>query len=145
MVVRAYYFLESQPGVALVPVLRTVAETAAPATAAMTQLIAGPKDAERRAGISSGIPMGSKLLGVHIVKDVATVNLSREFYVHDGGSAVWGRLAQVTYTLTQFSTVQQVVFEREGTSDPVFTGPDAIRLSDNPEPMFDNQGLIVDM
>jgi germination protein M len=124
MLVRAYFVLGGEPGVVgLVPVLRTVPETTGVARAAMTALLAGPtlaEDGERT--ITSAIPDGTTLLGVTIKNGVATVDLSSEFDSGGGTASMQYRLAQVVYTLTQFSTVRSVVFQIDGTTVTVFGG-----------------------
>jgi germination protein M len=124
MLVRAYFVLGGEPGVVgLVPVLRTVPETTGVARAAMTALLAGPtpaEDGERT--ITTAIPDGTTLLGVTIKNGVATVDLSTEFDSGGGTASMQYRLAQVVYTLTQFSTVRSVVFQIDGTTVTVFGG-----------------------
>lgn len=133
MVVRAYFLLHDPFGEdpALVPVLRTVPKSTATATAAMDALLAGPSAKERAATpqIETLIPAGSKLLGLEISGDLATVDLSAEFASFSPDDA-WdsgmfelrGRLAQVVYTLTQFTTVDRVTFKLEGTPVKVLAG-----------------------
>lgn len=125
MIVRAYFFLDDAAGgdPALVPVLRTVPETKAVATAAMTALLAGPSNRERTAepAIRTTIPADSELLGIRISGGVATVNLSGEFEAGGGSFSVLGRLAQVVYTLTQFSSVDRVRFELDGEPVTLFS------------------------
>ncbi len=53
---------------------------------------------------------------------MATVNLSAEFGSGGDKSAILGRLAQVVYTLTQFSTVDAVSFELDGQPVTTFGG-----------------------
>jgi germination protein M len=121
-VVRAYFHLNGGQGTAgLVPVLREVPATQAVATAAMTGLLAGPTGQERDA-MSSTIPAGTRLLGLSIAGQVATVDLSSEFESGGGSASVLGRLAQVVYTLTQFPTVTSVSFRIEGRPVTVFSG-----------------------
>jgi len=123
MIVRAYFVLGGEPGsIGLVPVLRVVPESAAVATVAMNELFAGPTNTE--AGdrtITSAIPDGTKLLGITIKNGVATVDLSTEFDSGGGTASMQYRLAQVVYTLTQFSTVKSVVFQIEGETVTVFS------------------------
>ena len=57
---------------------------------------------------SSAIPAGTRLLGLSIAGQIATVDLSSEFESGGGATSVLGRLAQVVYTLTQFPTVTSV-------------------------------------
>ncbi len=131
MVVRAYLVLGSFEGnEGLVPVLRTVPETKAVAKAAMEALLAGPAGAEVNAtpALYTAIPDGTQLNGVTIDNGVATVDLSPEFASGGGTYSVMARLAQVVYTLTQFSAVDKVLFELDG--EPVTT--------------FSSEGVILD-
>jgi hypothetical protein len=123
-VVRAYFYLGGEPGSAgLVPLLREVPRTPAVGTAAIRALLAGPtatESAERV--ITSAVPDGSRLLGLTIENGVATVDLSSEFESGGGSLSITVRLAQVVYTLTQFPTVESVLFEIEGRPVSVFSG-----------------------
>lgn len=107
----------------LVPVLRTVTKTKANARAAMKALLAGPSDTERAATprIRTLIPAGAELLGLEISDGIATIDLSGEFASGGGSRSVLGRLAQVVYTMTQFSTVDRVRFELNGEPVTVFS------------------------
>ncbi len=142
MIVRAYFLLNdpfsggevvNEP--TLTPVIRTVPERPATAAAAMRALLAGPSAKERAAmpQIVTLIPAGSKLLGIEISGGLATVDLSAEFAslspddAGDGGVfSLRGRLAQVVYTLTQFTTVDRVDFELEGRPVKVFTSEEVV-------------------
>ena len=122
MIVRAYFVLGGEPGVTgLVPTLRTVPETTAVARAAMTALLAGPTSKESGdRTITTAIPDGTTLLGVTVKSGVATVNLSSSFDEGGGTASMRYRLAQVVYTLTQFSSVRSVLFQVEGQAVSVF-------------------------
>ena len=137
MVVRAYFVLGGQPGSAgLVPVLRVVPKTQAVATAAMQQLLAGPTSAESSdRTITTAIPDNTELLGLTIKDGVATVDLSTEFDSGGGPASLQYRLAQVVYTLTQFSSVKSVLFQVEGKTVTVF-GSEGIVL-DGPQARAD--------
>jgi sporulation and spore germination protein/immunoglobulin-like protein involved in spore germination len=117
-IVRAYFLLEDRAGDGpfLVPVLREVPRTKAVATAAMTSLLAGPiaKESAAAPRIVTSVPDGVTLLGLSVDGGVATVDLSREFESGGGSASVVGRLAQVVYTLTQFSNVTSVRFLLDG-------------------------------
>jgi spore germination protein GerM len=123
---KAYFLLygssDESPG-ALVPVNREVEATVAVARAAMEQLLAGPTEDERahdvRVGtIGTQIPEGTTLLGIDVENGVATVDLSGAFASGDilgDDIESWAiRLAQVTYTMTQFPTVESVRFIVDG-------------------------------
>ena len=128
-IVRAYFVLGGAPGSeGLVPVLREVPKTTAVATTAMNAVLAGPTASESGdRTITSGIPTGTRLLGLNISNGIATVDLSTEFDSGGGSASMQYRLAQVVYTLTQFSTVKSVVFQVEGQTVTVF-GSEGITL-----------------
>jgi len=123
--IRVYFFLDSfthQPGLA--PILYEIPRTQAVATAAMGFLLDGPSDMEdpTRPALFTTIPDGTRLLGITIDDGIATVDLSREFESGGGSASVFGRLAQVVYTLTQFPTVDAVTFKLDGEPVTVFSG-----------------------
>src|SRR3990170_252090 len=91
------------------------------ARAALEQLLAGPTDAEAEAGLHSEIPEGTELLDLAIEDGIATVDLSGEYDDGGGSLAMFTRLAQVVYTLTQFPTVEGVTFELDGEPVEVFS------------------------
>jgi spore germination protein GerM len=128
MVVRAYYVLDGDAGVAgLVPTLRVVPKTAGVARASMEALLDADKIHKTYPQIETAIPAGTKLLGISIKNGVATVDLSREFESGGGSASALYRLGQVVYTLTQFSTVRSVLFQVEGQTVTTF-GPEGIVL-----------------
>ena len=123
MIVRSYFVFDGEPGVeGLVPTLSEVPKSVAVAKAAMGALLGGIPRGDRYAPISSAIPSGTRLLGLTIKNGVATVDLSTEFDAGGGTTSMQFRLAQVVYTLTQFSTVKSVVFQVEGQTVTVFSG-----------------------
>jgi germination protein M len=98
---------------------------------AMRALLRGPNAAERAAGMSSGVPTTTRLLGLAIDHGIATVDLSAEFASAGSAATERMRLAQVVYTLTQFPTVHGVRLHLDGQPVSVFSG-DGIVL---PDPM----------
>jgi spore germination protein GerM len=105
----AYFLSEEQ----VVPVRRTASDEGA-AAAAMSALLEGPTADEVAAGLTSSIPEGTRLLGVDIIEKTATVDLSAEFNSGGGSLSMMTRVAQVVFTLTQFDTIESVLFELEG-------------------------------
>lgn len=93
---------------------RAVAPTPRIATAAMTQLLSGTTPADTSAGMVTSVPAGTRLLGVSVAGGTATVDLSASFASGADPASISGRLAQVTYTLTQFPTVSRVAFRVGG-------------------------------
>ncbi len=138
MVVRNYYFLDDVSGgnPGLVPVERTVPKSVAVARAALTTLLAGPSDSERSAKppIATWIPDGSELLGIEVAGGTATVDLSGTFTSTRGTFAVGGRYAQVVYTLTQFPTVDRVVFRIDGAATTAFSPSTRTTFRDTYQP-----------
>jgi germination protein M len=125
LTLKAYFLLfgNTDGPTPLVPVSREVDGTVAVARAAMEQVLAGPTDDERahdlRVGtIGTRIPEGTRLLSIDVADGIATVDLSGEFATGDitgDERESWAiRLAQVTYTLTQFPTVESVRFLVDG-------------------------------
>lgn len=100
---------------------RTVA-TRGVGRAAVEALIDGPSASEQAAGLTSGVPAGTLLLDLAVADGTATVDLSSEFESGGGATAILGRLAQLTYTLTQFPTVDRVRLLIDGRAVPTFSG-----------------------
>lgn len=86
------------------------------ARAALSALLAGPNQADLDAGSTTQIPQGTHLLDVDIAGGVATVDLSGEFEESGDTLSETARLAQVVFTLTQFSTVDSVSIRIDGES-----------------------------
>ena len=140
-IVRVYFYLGGEAdAMGLVPVLREVPETRAVAAAAMDALLEGPTENEADGAITSAVPDGSGLLGVSIEDGVATVDLSREYESGGGSHSVFVRLAQVVYTLTQFPTVDSVLFQIEGRTVTVFSAEGVVL--DGPVGREDFQDLL---
>ena len=134
------------PGPYLVPVSRPLAVLSHPvenlAMETMQFLLTGPTPGEEEAtpGISSTIPVGTRLLGVDVVDGIATVDLSIEFGSGGGTLSMMGRLGQVVFTLTRLDGVDGVRFEIEGVPTTVFGG-EGIIVSD-PATRADFEGLL---
>lgn len=126
MVVRAYFLLDDREGgdSKLVPVLRVVPRSTAVATAAVRQLLLGPSSVERAATprVRTVIPSGVRLLGIRISGGLATVNLSGRFDDGGGSASMFGRLAQLAYTVTHLPTVTRVQLQLDGVTVRVFSG-----------------------
>ena len=118
MDVRVYFIHGDQIAVAH----RTVTATQQVATAAMTELLAGPNATDSASGLATAIPAATRLLGINISGGVATVDLTGAFASGGGTASMADRLAQVTFTLTQFATINSVVFHLDGKVVNVFSG-----------------------
>jgi hypothetical protein len=80
----------------------------------MEELLARPNDFESNAGVSTAIPPEIELLGLTISNGVATVDLSEGYGTGSGSTGEILSVAQVVYTLTQFPSVDGVLFQVEG-------------------------------
>ncbi len=122
----AYFFVddvgEESLGPRLVPVFRGSSGADTP-QAAMAALLAGPTDDETAGlpAISSAIPVGTRLLGVTWENGVATVDLSGEYASGGGSAAMFGRLAQVVYTLTRYQDIDRVTLVVDGAQVDTFS------------------------
>lgn len=113
------YFVKE--GTSAKSVVRAV-DTPNVATNAIEALIDGPTPDEQDGELSTAIPSDTLLLGLTIDDGLATIDLSREFEVGGGSFNILSRLAQVVYTLTQFPTVDEVLFHLDGEPVEVFSG-----------------------
>lgn len=95
---------------------RVIESTLGVGRAAMESLLSGPADVESEAGFTTAIPEGTELLDLVVEDGVATVDLSEEFESGGGSLSIMARVAQVTFTLIQFPTVDAVQFMIEGQS-----------------------------
>ncbi len=117
-----YFEVWFAKGDRIVPVARTHQPTPGVATAAINALLAGPTGVERRSGLTSAVPAGTRLLGISLAKGIATVDLTSEYQAGGGSLSMQMRLGQVVYTMTQFPTVKSVRFKLDGTPVDVFSG-----------------------
>jgi len=91
---------------------RSPVSAAAPARQALEQLLHGPKDPQH----FSEIPKTSQMEDLSTKDGVATVSFNQGFFTPNGATGTLLRLAQVVYTLTQFSGVASVQFLEDGRS-----------------------------
>jgi len=113
----ALYFVR---GERLAVVGRSIGTWDAPAV--MQALLAGPTTAESADGVRTLIPDGTRLLGVSVQGNTATVDLSPDYEAMGGTLAVSLAVAQVTYTLTQLADVDDVRFRIDGAPRDMLTG-----------------------
>jgi hypothetical protein len=114
-----FYFMRGEE---IAPASQAVAKTQSVGAAAVQLLLAGPGDVGKEAGMTTAIPVGTKLLGLDIKNGIATVDLSKEYASGGGSLSMMMRLAQVVFTLTQFPSVQGVNFMLDGKAIDVLGG-----------------------
>jgi hypothetical protein len=110
MTVSLYFMRGETLGVAS----RILPGSGTPATAAVEALLGGPDAREKAAGLGTAIPAGTTLNGIAVEDGVARVDLSPEFASGGGSLAMQARVAQVVYTLTQYSVFKSVEFLIDG-------------------------------
>jgi Immunoglobulin-like domain of bacterial spore germination/Sporulation and spore germination len=93
---------------------RTIARTPGVASAAVKQLFAGPNAAETAASVGTAVPAGSTLRGISTSGRTATIDVTQAFAAAGDRASVRMRLAQLTFTATQFSTIDRVRLEVAG-------------------------------
>ena len=102
------------------PVKRRVLETDALARAALEELLKGPDRIEADAGYSSSINTGVTIQSVVIEDGTVNVDFSSALEDQVGGSCrVTAIRAQITETLKQFSTVDDVVISIDGRTEDI--------------------------
>ena len=90
------------------------------------QLIAGPTAGESADGLTSGIPVGTRVLAAWITDGVATVDLSSNFNQLTGGDRIEA-VAEIVFTATAQLGVTSVSLQAAGkqVAMPAGTGTDA--------------------
>ena len=124
--VTAFFFEDSGGNTArfgpFLVAVHELADASVPA-AALAALLDGPPDAAREARVTTEVPPGTEVVSLAVGADgVATVELSPEFDDGGGSASMFGRLAQLTYTLTAFPTVDSVLLLENGSVVEVFSG-----------------------
>lgn len=125
--VSVYFMIDAiggETGPFVGPVTREIEPTASVARAAIDALIAGPTAAEQAGtpAITGGMPAGTELLGLSIADGAALVDFSAEVDNIGGTFGEMAVLTQIVFTLTQFSTVDEVVLMIEGEAIESFGG-----------------------
>lgn len=106
---------------------------------ALSALLEGVTAGEAGMGLSSAIPVGTRLLRVEVAEGVASVDLSREFDSGGGSLSMMARVTQVVYTATRFAGVDAVRFLIDGSPLEVLGGEGLI--IDGPQTRDDWSGL----
>jgi spore germination protein GerM len=101
---------------------RTEPFTEGVGTRAVQILLGGPTHEESATGVSSAITPGTDLLGLLIDQGVATVYLSEAFTAEETPAIAVGSLSQIVYTLTQFDSIDEVLFDVNGSPLTNFGG-----------------------
>jgi hypothetical protein len=99
---------------------RVIPKTQSVARAAIEELLKGPTEQEKAAGFFTSINTGVKVQKLSILNGVARVDFDKQMEFQVGGSARVGAIrAEVTQTLKQFSTVNEVIITIEGRTEDI--------------------------
>lgn len=101
-------------------VIREVSKTSATARAALEELLKGPTNAEKDQGFFTSIPAGSKLNSISIVNGEARADFNSTTESGGGSCSMAARVAQITQTLKQFSTITSVKLSINGRTGDIF-------------------------
>lgn len=101
------------------PVTRKVAKTEGIGRAALEALLKGPNPTEAQSGYRTNLNFGAKINSLKIENGVATADFSQEMEVSGGSCLVSAIRAQITETLKQFPTVQNVIISINGKSEDI--------------------------
>lgn len=104
-----FVMIDGNGGVSRRVTKRSVEKTSGVLAASIKELLRGPQGSEGKAGTTTLIPEGTRLLGASIKNGVAVLNLSEDFEYN--GAGVDGYLAslmQIVYTATEFKSVSSV-------------------------------------
>jgi spore germination protein GerM len=80
--------------------LEPVSRPGTTALAAVQQLIAGPTRAEKGLDFRTYIPSGTRVLGVSVANEIATVDMNERFASGSDPDSLLARLSQLVRTLT---------------------------------------------
>lgn len=102
------------------PVERDVIKTTEVAYAALTELLKGPSDAEKKAGYSTSLPANVRINSLVIRYGTAYADFDGSLEYEVGGSCRVGSIrSQIENTLKQFSSVKKVVISINGRTEDI--------------------------
>ena len=117
--VKVYFF----DGDKLIGAERRLLSGEVPLEKAMKELLKGPRQAEAAQGVTTQIPVGTKLIGLTIKNKLAIVNLNDKIENYGGGSTrLRGMIGQIVYTATNIPGIEKVWIWEEGKRELVLGG-----------------------
>lgn len=119
-VVKVYFEKTVNNQMFFVAVNRTIPWTLAVGRASLVELVKGPTEPEKAAGLETAIPAGTKVLGLAIKNGVAYPDFDRTLQQGaQGSTAIYAMTQQIRLTLMQFPTVKRVVISVEGKTEGI--------------------------
>lgn len=102
------------------PVEREIKKTAAVARAALEELLRGATEADKQEGFFTSINPGVKIQKLAIENKTARVDFDEQLEFQMGGSCrVAAIRAQITQTLKQFPTIENVIISIDGETETI--------------------------
>ncbi|OGY44355.1 MAG: hypothetical protein A2731_00095 [Candidatus Buchananbacteria bacterium RIFCSPHIGHO2_01_FULL_39_8] len=102
------------------PIERTIPKTQAVGQAALEQLLQGPTEQDKADGYFTSINQGVEIQSLTIQDGIAMVDFDQQIEFQVGGSCrVSAIRAQITETLKQFPTVNQVIIAVDGRTEDI--------------------------
>jgi spore germination protein GerM len=99
------------------PVQRSIESTQAVARASIQELLKGPANNEAAAGHQTNLPSGVAIQNLVVENGTATIDFNQALNAVGGSCRVTAIRAQITNTLLQFPTVNEVVITVNGDAD----------------------------
>ncbi|AEJ20853.1 Lipoprotein LpqB, GerMN domain protein [Gracilinema caldarium DSM 7334] len=127
---RALYFMQITEDGSLIrtKVSRSIVVSDSPLVDVIQSLLSGPLDIEKKRGLISVIPSGSRLLSAQVKDGIAYLDFNDTFQFNTFGKEGYtAQLKQVVWTATEFPTVQGVQILIEG-KRLTYLGGEGIRV-----------------
>ncbi|GHV87672.1 hypothetical protein AGMMS50267_00320 [Spirochaetia bacterium] len=110
---RSLYFIRVDQGdgtILRIKANRTLPVSDSPMLDVLNTLLRGPTDAEKRQGLISLIPSGTRILTARVEGSTAYINFSEEFQTNNthGMEGYAAQLQQIVWTVTEFPNIKDV-------------------------------------
>jgi spore germination protein GerM len=110
-----YFMREDGADVLLAKVNRKLKVSDSPMLDCLNALLAGPSAEEKKRGLVSFVPSGSRLISAQVRQNTAYLNFNEEFrYNTLGREGCAAQLKQIVWTATEFPNVYNVQIQIEG-------------------------------
>jgi spore germination protein GerM len=107
--------VESDGVIARVKVKRSISASDTPLVDALNAVMSGPNPEEKKKGVSSLIPAGTKLLSATVRGSTAYLSFNEQFQFNSYGIEGYAaQLRQIVWTATEFESVKDVQILIEG-------------------------------
>jgi spore germination protein GerM len=111
---RTIYFMR-ESDMLLTKTNRKLKVSDSPMLDCLNALIAGPTAEEKKRGLVSFVPSGTRLISAQVIQNTAYLNFNEEFrYNTLGREGSAAQLKQIVWTATEFPTVHDVQIQIEG-------------------------------